>query len=364
MMCSTLSTSTANCTTERQFRSAWTTTLATLRCTNTSPGAMSTIWFAGTRESEQPIHRYFGACCCERRMKNCASCVRTRSAQARLRSRRSVSTWSPKSLSRRVQLYTNVLGLGKEFQRVEAAFAADTGVLHAAERRTQIAPHPAVDPDDPRFELRRHAMRAREVHGPYGRGEAVIRRIRHRDRVVLAVERYQRCHGTEDLLAIRTAGRREALDHGRRDEPAAGAAAGHRDGFAAAEDRAAFLPSKRDVAHDFVEMGARDHGAEVGRGVARIADAKRTHFVHEAILELRIDRPLDQDPRAAQADLALVGECRAHERRPVRLGRFPVGEDERRILATHLERDLAETRCRSRGDRRARARGTRERDRL
>ena len=38
------------------------TTLATLRCTNTSPGARPTTWFAGTRLSEQPIQRYSGAC--------------------------------------------------------------------------------------------------------------------------------------------------------------------------------------------------------------------------------------------------------------------------------------------------------------
>src|SRR5258707_285962 len=34
----TLRRSTANCSTDRQFRSVWTTRLATLRCTNTSPG--------------------------------------------------------------------------------------------------------------------------------------------------------------------------------------------------------------------------------------------------------------------------------------------------------------------------------------
>src|SRR5215471_15344232 len=91
MMCSTLSTSTANCIVLRQFRSACTTTLATLRWTNTSPGAMSMIWFAGTRESEQPIHKYFGACCCDRRSKNCASCLRTFADQARFFSIRLLS---------------------------------------------------------------------------------------------------------------------------------------------------------------------------------------------------------------------------------------------------------------------------------
>src|SRR6478736_9428945 len=44
---------------------------------------MSMIWLAGTRESEQPIHRYFGACCCDNCSKKCSSCARTRSDQAR-----------------------------------------------------------------------------------------------------------------------------------------------------------------------------------------------------------------------------------------------------------------------------------------
>jgi hypothetical protein len=46
--------------TDRQLRSVCTTTLATLRWTKTSPGSRPTIWLAGTRESEQPIHRNSG----------------------------------------------------------------------------------------------------------------------------------------------------------------------------------------------------------------------------------------------------------------------------------------------------------------
>ena len=67
MMCSTCSTSVAYCSTERQLRSVWTTTFATLRWTNSSPGFRSTISLAGTRLSEQPIHRYLGACCSRQR---------------------------------------------------------------------------------------------------------------------------------------------------------------------------------------------------------------------------------------------------------------------------------------------------------
>src|SRR5690606_37904337 len=81
-MCSTLSTSTANWITDRQLRSVCTTTLAMLRWTKTSPGAMSTIWLAGTRESEQPIHRNFGVCSFDSRWKKVGSSASMREAQA------------------------------------------------------------------------------------------------------------------------------------------------------------------------------------------------------------------------------------------------------------------------------------------
>src|SRR5262252_4646686 len=81
------STSTAYCTAERQFRSVVTTTFPTFRCTNTSPGSWPVIWFAGTRLSEQPIHRMCGRWIAERSEKNEGSCARTRSAQRRLFSR-------------------------------------------------------------------------------------------------------------------------------------------------------------------------------------------------------------------------------------------------------------------------------------
>src|SRR5579859_6888190 len=84
MTCSTLSTSTAYCSTDRQLRSVCTTTLATLRCTNTSPGMRPMISLAGTRLSAQPIHRYLGDCCSARRLKKSGWARLMPSAQARL----------------------------------------------------------------------------------------------------------------------------------------------------------------------------------------------------------------------------------------------------------------------------------------
>src|SRR5690606_41981441 len=52
-------------------------------------------WWAGTRESEQPIHRYSGACCSESCPKKPGSSRETRSAQARLR----FSRWSSRFIA-------------------------------------------------------------------------------------------------------------------------------------------------------------------------------------------------------------------------------------------------------------------------
>src|SRR5476651_114758 len=84
----TLRTSTAYCSTDKQFRSVWTTTFATLRWTKSSPGSRSTISFAGTRLSEQPIHRYAGACCAASRWKKSGWAAVTLAAHFRLLSRR------------------------------------------------------------------------------------------------------------------------------------------------------------------------------------------------------------------------------------------------------------------------------------
>src|ERR1700758_1576762 len=84
MMCCTFNMSTANCTTDKQFRSLLATTFAIFLWVKTSPGARSSIWLAGTRLSEHPIQRYFGVCWRPKRWKNPTSTLRIRADQARL----------------------------------------------------------------------------------------------------------------------------------------------------------------------------------------------------------------------------------------------------------------------------------------
>src|SRR4051812_5337943 len=89
MMCSTFSMSTANWMADSALRSECTTTLATLRCTNTSPGSRPVIWLAGTRLSLQPIHMNLGFCCWVRPLKNPGRVRSISAAQARLCLKRS-----------------------------------------------------------------------------------------------------------------------------------------------------------------------------------------------------------------------------------------------------------------------------------
>ena len=183
----------------RQLRSVCTTTLAMLRWTKTSPGARPMIWLAGTRESEQPIHRYFGACCVRQALEE----VRVLLADSRrprpccVRAGLAVGSCAyPRSMA-------DVLGFGEEAHGLDAAFAAQAGLLHAAERRAQVAHQPGVDPDDAGVDALRRC-------GARGAGRWSRRWRRGRSCVALArasassfvVEGLQGHHRPEDFLGI------------------------------------------------------------------------------------------------------------------------------------------------------------------
>src|SRR4051812_38568862 len=150
MMCRTLRMSTANWITDRQLRSVCTTTLAMLRWTNTSPGARPVIWFAGTRESEQPIQRYCGDCWRARREKYSGSAAVAARAQVRLFSR----SWS--RLTRGSRRFAEQLAPdqpaadlgGARADLVELGVAPEPAggrlvdVAHAAHRLDRLARHP------------------------------------------------------------------------------------------------------------------------------------------------------------------------------------------------------------------------------
>src|SRR5690606_9439132 len=307
-MCSTLSTSTANWITDRQLRSVCTTTLAMLRWTKTSPGAMSMIWLAGTRESEQPIHRNLGVWILDRRSKKLGSSASMREAQASFFSSSSSSRLigSPGAATAPLsQSDADVPWFGEKAHGLEPTLATQPGLPAAAERRAQVAQHPAVDPDDAHAQRRGEAMGALEVARPQRRRQPVLHRIGQVQGLVLVREGLQRDDGPEDLLPVAGGVRPQARDHGRLDEPARPVEC-----VPAAQHAAAFLPRLRDRGGDLVEVRLRDQRAQLRIRVDRIADAQRAHVFDEGLGELAFDAALDQDARAAQADLPAVLEGR------------------------------------------------------
>ena len=109
------------------------------------------------------------------------------------------------------------------------------------------------------------------------------------------------------------------------------------------------------VAQHLLAMLLADQRAEVGRRVFRAAELQALGAGLQPGDERVEDRPLDIDALGAEADLAAVGEARAH-RALDRLVEIGVGEDERRILAAEFERHLPDAERRLAHDRFAGAR--------
>jgi len=84
-----------------------------------------------------------------------------------------------------------------------ATFTADAALLHTAERYTQVANEPAVDPHRACLERLGHAMSPLEVLCPYGRRKPILRAVGHLDCLRFVVEWDNRHNGAEDLLLVR-----------------------------------------------------------------------------------------------------------------------------------------------------------------
>src|SRR5262245_55453032 len=99
------------------------------------------------------------------------------------------------------ELDAHVAELGVELERVHAALAPDSRLLHTTEGCAQIAQIPAVHPDDAGFDLRRDAMRALQIGGPYRRREPVVGVVGEPHGFVFAVEGGDVAARPEDLFA-------------------------------------------------------------------------------------------------------------------------------------------------------------------
>src|SRR5438093_4120696 len=205
------------------------------------------------------------------------------------------------SLSRRDD---RVLHVGVEVEAPHATLPADPGVARPAEGRVQIADEEAVDPHGPGDETIRNPVCTLGVTRVERGGEAEVGRVRKRDSIVLVDERLRREHGAEHLL-------REDLRAGRRvreQRRTVVEAAELRGDTATEHEPGAVRLRATDEPVDALQVLPRDQGPEVGRLVPWVAQTDRRRGSREALDEIVVDRALDQETRARQADLAGVVE--------------------------------------------------------
>src|SRR6185369_16130849 len=190
----------------------------------------------------------------------------------------------------------------------------------------------------PGAERARDAEPARAVARPDVAVEAVVAVVGERDRLRLVVERDRRDDRSEDLLARdrhvvpRVREERlldvEALREIRRT-------------LAAACQRRAFLDTRRDELLDAAALHRGHERPDDGPLLARIADLEPARDRDHLLRELVVDRALDEEPCARDADLARVE--RPHLRRALERGLARrVGEDDLRRLAAELEQRALE----------------------
>src|SRR5690349_19609693 len=96
------------------------------------------------------------------------------------------------------------------------AFAAEAGLLVAAERRARIEAVERVRPHDARAEALRHPEDARALLRPDTRAEPVGRVVRLLDRLLRGAEGQHRENRAEDLLLRDAIALRHVREHGRR----------------------------------------------------------------------------------------------------------------------------------------------------
>src|SRR6266852_672248 len=84
---------------------------------------------------------------------------------------------------------------------MQAALAADAGLLGTTEGRAQVAQEPAVDPDHADVKPGRHPLGTRDVAGEQRGAEAVARIVGTLDRLLLTIEGRDVAARPENLLA-------------------------------------------------------------------------------------------------------------------------------------------------------------------
>src|SRR5579862_435515 len=203
----------------------------------------------------------------------------------------------------------DVLRLAVALERPAAAVATHPGALVAAERRFGVDHAAAVHLHGPGAQRARDAAGALEVAAPDVAVEAVLGVVRERDRLGLVAERDRADDGPEDLVSGDGHLVADAGEERRLDVPAARQVRG---AAAAAGERRALAHAVGDVALDAVALRGRHERADDGVRIARVADLEPRRRGGEPRGELVVDRRLDEEPGARDADLAAVERPHLH----------------------------------------------------
>jgi len=180
---------------------------------------------------------------------------------------------------------------------------------------------------------------AADVVREHAGGEAVLRVVGQRDRVVAAVERDHDQHRAEDLLAGDPGLGVDVGEHGGPDELPLAV-----DGLAARHEPGVGVAARCQVLRHPIEVVGAVERAHVGvrqpaTQLAPLCDAR------DAVDELVVDVAVDQGAVGGRADLARVREDARRD--PVdRVLQVGVGVDDRRVLAAEFEGDGREGRGR------------------
>src|SRR5215218_2943823 len=234
------------------------------------------------------------------------------------------------------------------------------GVLPAAERQVRLgASRARVDVHDPGFEVAHRAKGGVDVLRVHRRREPVLHLVRGRHRLVVAVDRDDGQHGTEDLLLGDRRHRLHAVEDRRGEEVAVIELAAGRP--AAARHELALGPADPRIPLDLVGRGRVDERTDVHGLVEPGAEAEAGGAGLEATDELVRDGAIDDHAAARGAALPAGPERGPQDslRREVEVG---VAEHDDGVLAAELQAQALQPAAGTGRDRLARRRAAGERD--
>lgn len=164
-------------------------------------------------------------------------------------------------------------------------------------------------------------------------------RIGKPHRLFLSVEAHDTKHRTEHFLACKLHCLGHVLEDCRRHVAAAGLG---EDALAAGEEAGALRRGLGDKAEILGQLFGARHRADIARQIERIADLQLCGRLEQFVQEAVIDRGLDQQARAGDADLSGIAEDAVgrHYRRLMQIRR--IGKDDVGRLAAKLEEDALE----------------------